>query len=50
MTGYRIIYACPDCDGDLEEDGSGLWCPHCQRTAPYACFFLDDDGDDDDQH
>ena len=51
MTGYRIIYACPDCFGDLEEDGYDLWCPACQRTIPAA--MIDgpyyDEGDNDDR-
>ena len=46
MTGYRVIYTCPDCDADLEEDGFGLWCPECERAVPYACFFIEDDPDD----
>lgn len=32
-----IIYSCPDCDGDLVDEGFALWCPACQRTVPYAC-------------
>lgn len=44
----RVVYVCPDCDSDLEDESFALWCPDCQREVPYACFFLDDDGDDDD--
>jgi Zn finger protein HypA/HybF involved in hydrogenase expression len=31
-----VIYSCPDCDGDLTEEGFGLWCPACETTVPYA--------------
>ena len=41
-----VIYSCPDCDGDLEDDECGLWCEECQRSVPYALL---DGGTDDDQ-
>jgi len=31
-----VIWSCPDCDGDLEEDGTAMWCRHCERAVPYA--------------
>ncbi len=44
----RIIYSCPDCDGDLADDGDpgSLWCYACQRSVPAA--LLDGQGFDDD--
>ena len=47
MTGYRIIYACPDCGGDLEDEGLTLWCPACETSVTYAALAADDGGDDD---
>ena len=41
----RVIYACPDCDGDLEEDADGLWCPDCERTVPNSLIALDPESD-----
>jgi hypothetical protein len=43
-----VIYSCPDCDGDLEDDDCGLWCQHCESSIPYAVLATDDDGDSDD--
>jgi uncharacterized Zn finger protein (UPF0148 family) len=28
-----VVYSCPDCGTDLEDDG-GLWCPECERPVP----------------
>ena len=50
MTGWRVIYACPDCCGDLEEDGYDLWCPACERTVPAAMVSGPYDERDDDDH
>ena len=46
----RIIYSCPDCDGDLEDEGATLWCPDCETRVPYAVLADGEDGDPDDQH
>lgn len=44
-----VIYSCPDCDGDLEDEGLTLWCPTCETSVPYAALATDD-GDPNDQH
>ena len=41
----RVIYACPDCEGDLEEDGLELWCPGCERAASAADMHVDLESD-----
>jgi hypothetical protein len=41
----RIIYSCPDCQGDLDDDGYDLWCPSCQRSVPWYLVAGDDDDD-----
>lgn len=28
-----VILSCPDCDGDLERDSYGLWCPSCEQVV-----------------
>ena len=38
-----MIWSCPDCDGDLERDAYGLWCPRCEMVVPYACLPADPD-------
>ena len=38
-----VIWSCPDCDGDLERDSYGLWCPACEQVVPYACLPADPD-------
>ena len=43
MTVDDVIWSCPDCDGDLEHDSYGLWCPRCEQVVPYACLPLDAD-------
>ena len=43
-----LIYTCPDCDADLDDDGIfGLWCEHCQHHHPHALFDGDPDGERD---
>ena len=31
-----VIYACPDCDGDLEQDTYDLFCPACETAVSYT--------------
>jgi hypothetical protein len=26
-----VIWACPVCEADLDEDGDAYWCPKCDR-------------------
>jgi len=42
-----IIWSCPDCDGDLEDDAYAMWCRHCERTVPYALLRDDPEMSDD---
>ena len=44
----RIIYRCPECLSDLEDEGATLWCPSCEASVPYAVLAPEDDGDTDD--
>ena len=44
FTG-RVIYACPDCEGDLEEDAFELWCPGCQSAVSLADMHVDRESD-----
>ena len=42
-----LIYPCPDCGQDLEnDDGFGLWCDKCEHYHPFAAF-TDPDGEHD---
>jgi hypothetical protein len=45
MTSW--IYTCPDCDGDLEDEGFSLYCPRCQRPVPYDIMTPDPDDERD---
>jgi len=39
-----LIYTCPDCDQDLEDDdGFGLWCPRCDHYHDLRAFTDPDD-------
>jgi len=26
-----VVWSCPQCGTDLEDDGSGFWCPECEH-------------------
>ena len=41
----RVIYCCPDCEGDLEEDADCLWCPGCQAAVSLADMHVDRESD-----
>jgi hypothetical protein len=43
----QLIYTCPDCDGDLDEDAFAMWCPACERSVPYALLRDDPETSDD---
>ena len=40
------IYTCPDCDGDLIDEGLGLYCPACEHTVSFPKAITDGDLDD----
>lgn len=44
-----LIWPCPDCQGDLEDEGFSLWCPDCWRPVPYDIMFGPDPDDERDQ-
>ena len=44
FTG-RVIYSCPGCEGDLEEDAFELWCPACEATVSLADLHVDRESD-----
>jgi hypothetical protein len=40
-----LIWSCPDCGDDLDDDGDTLYCHACGVThAPPAVMVPDDDG------
>jgi Zn finger protein HypA/HybF involved in hydrogenase expression len=44
-----VIWSCPDCDGDLDDDGDTLWCPACQQSVSAVMAGLHFDLDDDER-
>ena len=40
-----VIYSCPDCDGDLEEDAFDLWCPACEVSVSFHLVHPDPESD-----
>lgn len=40
-----VIYACPDCEGDLEVAYDDLWCPACELAVPYTLVHADPESD-----
>jgi hypothetical protein len=40
-AAVAVIYSCPDCDGDLIDEGFELYCPACERTLSFAQFTGD---------
>ena len=43
----NLIWTCPDCDADLEDEGFALWCPGCRRPVP--CDLMTDPDDERDR-
>lgn len=39
------VYTCPDCGGDLTDEGFNLWCPACQQSISFAQAIGDTDDD-----
>ena len=36
-----LIWSCPDCLSDLEDDGWDLWCAKCERGVSWMEFAAD---------
>ena len=41
MGSWRIVYSCPDCGDDLEDDDGLFWCPICEHLWSPAEFDTD---------
>lgn len=41
----RVIYCCPGCGTDLEEDIDSLWCPQCEAAISLADMHVDRESD-----
>jgi hypothetical protein len=40
-----VIWSCPHCGADLDDDGYLFWCESCDRSfTPPAVVVPDDDG------
>jgi predicted amidophosphoribosyltransferase len=42
-----LIWPCPDCQGDLDDEGFSLYCPACERPVPYDIMTPDPDDERD---
>ena len=47
MTAWtgRVVYACPDCESDLQEDAFALYCTGCEAEVPYSQIVTDPESD-----
>jgi hypothetical protein len=37
----KLVWSCPDCWTDLEDEGWNLYCPQCDRSVSWMEFAAD---------